>query len=93
VPRRIVKTPNGKYAAFSDRVDLFVAFNMTREEAVKFCIEEWDLGPKTSEEKVLRADEDITEDGEIGRYEEAIETIRLMYGAEQEEKYRKLLEA
>ena len=89
---RIVKTPTGKYAAFSDPVDHFVAYDMTRTEAVKYCADEWDLGPIASERKVLNADEDQTWEGGIGRYEEAMGTIRNIHGAEEEKKYRKLLE-
>jgi hypothetical protein len=90
---RIVKTPNGKYAAFSDPVDHFVMYNATREEAVKYCVDEYDLGPKGSEEKVQRADDDKTWEGTPGRYEDCMKTIRVIHGAEEEKKYRKLLEA
>ena len=90
--QRIVKTPNGKYAAFSDIVDNFIAYDMTREETLMFCVSEWDLGPKASELKVLAADEDKTLDGGTGRYEETMSTILHIHGKEEEEKYRKLLE-
>jgi hypothetical protein len=89
---RIIKTPNGKYAAFSDPVDHFVMYNATREEAVQYCVDEYDLGPKGSEEKVKRADEDKTWDGGTGRYEEAMSTILHIHGAEEVAKYRLLLE-
>jgi hypothetical protein len=89
--QRIVKTPNGKYAAFSDMVDHFIAYNMTREEAVQFSIDRWDLGPKGSEEKVLRADEDKTWDGGTGRYEEAMSTISHIHGKDEVDKYRRFL--
>ena len=90
--QRIVKTPNGKYAAFSDIVDHFIAYDMTREEAVQFAVDEWDCGPKSSEEKVLRADGDVTWDGETGRYEEAMDTILHIHGKDEVDKYRVLLE-
>lgn len=72
--QRIVKCPSGKYAAFSEIVDDFVAYDMTREEALKFCVDEWDLGPKASEEKVHRADENPH------RYEEAMDVIAHVHG-------------
>jgi hypothetical protein len=89
---RIVKTPNGKYAAFSDPVDHFVAYDMTREEAVKYCVQAWGVEDGTAEYKVQAADNDTTWDGGTGRYEEAMSTIREIHGAEEEEKYRKILE-
>ena len=89
--QRIVKTPNGKYAAFSDIVDHFIAYDMTREEALQFCVDEWDLGPKASELKVLAADEDKTWDGGTGRYEEAMSTILNIHGKEESDRYRRIL--
>ena len=91
--QRIVKQPNGKYAAFSDPVDHFVVYDMTREEAVQYCVDESDLGPKGSQEKVQHADDDRTWEGTPGRYEDCMKTIRVVHGAEEEAKYRKLLES
>ena len=88
---RIVKTPNGKYAAFSDPVDHFVAYDMTREQAVQYCVDERQLSPEEAELKVQRADEDRTETWEVGRYEEAMRTVYVIHGSEEEAKYRKLL--
>jgi hypothetical protein len=90
---RIIKTPNGKYAAFADPVDHFVAYDMTREEAVQFCVSDWNLGARTAEAKVQRAEEDKTRFGGTGRFEEAINTICLMHGAKEAIKYRTLLES
>lgn len=89
---RLVKTPNGKYAAFADPVDNFISYDMTREEALKFCADEWDLGPKASESKVQRADDDFTEDGGSGRYEEAMRTITMIHGKDEADKLRIALE-
>ena len=61
--QRLVVTPNGKYAAFSDIVDHFIAYDMTKDEALKFCVDEWGLGPNGSESKVTSADYDKTWDG------------------------------
>jgi hypothetical protein len=89
---RIVKAPNGKYAAFSDPVDHFVAYDMTREDVIKYLIDERQCSTAEAELKLQRADEDITMFGGKGRYEEAMDTIRNIHGAEEEKKYRKLLE-
>jgi hypothetical protein len=90
--QRIVKQPNGKYAAFSDIVDHFIAYDATREEALQFCVDKWKCTTAEAEEKVQRGDDDIRQDGSKGRYEEAVNTIRVIHGAEEVSKYRNLLE-
>jgi hypothetical protein len=72
---RIVKQPNGKYARFADPVDNFTEYDMTREEAVKFCQD--DLGLKSGREKVDRAD------AEPGRWKNSLEQIELIHGIEE----------
>ena len=72
---RIVKQPNGKYARFADPVDNFTEYDMTREDAVKFCQDE--LGPKSGREKVDRAD------AEPGRWKDSLEQIELIHGIEE----------
>ena len=54
----ILQQPNGLYARFSSVVDNFTHCNLTRAEAVAVCHDEHDLGPRSSEEKVQRADDD-----------------------------------
>ena len=77
---RIVKCPNSKYALFADPVDDFTMYDMTREEAVKYCQDE--IGLKAGETKVQRADENP------GRFEESMKTIRLIHGGKTEAERR-----
>jgi len=80
---RIVKQPNGKYARFSDPVDNFTHYAMTREEAVQYCQDE--IGLKAGETKVLRADE------EPGRWQDSLETIEAIHGVEERVKVATLI--
>ena len=80
---RIVKQPNGKYARFADPVDNFTHYNMTREEAVKYCQDE--MGLVEGEEKVHRADENP------GRFNEELGTVQAIHGIEERRKIELLL--
>jgi hypothetical protein len=80
---RIVKQPNGKYARFADPVDNFTNYDLSREEAVKYCQHE--MGFEQGAKKVDRADEDP------GRWKESLETIELIHGKEERLKMEALL--
>lgn len=85
---RIVKQPNGLLARFSEVVDDFTHYDMTEAEAVEVCQE--DMGRADAEAKVRRGindephpfmnERDAT-DG-LGRFRDAIETIRTIHGDE-----------
>lgn len=87
---RIVKQPNGLYARFADPVDHFTAYNMTEEEAYLECM---DHGCSTleAESKMINADLDRTMDGGKGRWEESLNTIRIIHGEEEVNKALQLL--
>jgi hypothetical protein len=88
---RIVKQPDGLYARFADPVDHFTAYNMTRDEALQECIE---VGCSTAEAEVKLegADEDITMSGGKGRWADSVETIRVIHGEGELEKFLQLLD-
>lgn len=72
---RIVQQPNKLLAIFSDIVDDFTWYDMTEEEAVQVCIDEYDMGPKSAREKVQRG-----VDAGMARWNDEIETIRSIHG-------------
>lgn len=69
---RIVKQPNGKYARFSEVVDDFTHYDMTREQALELCQEY--LGRADSETKVANAD------NASDRFTEALDIIQTIHG-------------
>lgn len=83
---RVVKQPNGKYAIFSEVVDDFTVYDMTREEAVKECYEKFIRGlDREAEQKVSRAD------AEPQRFEQEIATIRAVHGRKESAERRRQL--
>ena len=76
---RIVKQPNGLYARFSDVVDNFTDFGMTRDEAIECCIDcPGGMGRDEAEQKVARAEESTAS----GRWDEAFRIIKEIHGQE-----------
>jgi hypothetical protein len=71
---RIVKQPNDKLARFSDIVDDFTDFNMTKNEAVKMCCTVHNMSVRAAEEKVRRGINDSK------RWADEIETIAVVHG-------------
>ncbi len=71
---RFVKQPNGLYARFSDIVDDFTHYSMTPEGILRSGPEKWDVGPPTLRDKIGTADDSPE------RFEEELETIRLIHG-------------
>lgn len=82
---RMVVQPNGCYARWSDVVDDFTAYDMTREEAVELCREE--LGREDAEQKVLRAEQDLT------RFETELDSVRILKGPDKAEIRRRAMSA
>lgn len=84
---RIVIQPNGKYARFSDVVDNFTDYDMTRDEAFAMCRNEYAMPAKDAEYKIEQAEK------HPGRFDREIETILEVHGKEQAESVRKELSA
>jgi hypothetical protein len=80
---RFVRQPNRKIARFSEVVDHFTHFEMTEEEAILLCIDEYEMGRKEAEKKVSRCD-DVPE-RYPSRWVEAIASVRLQHGDQQAE--------
>jgi len=80
---RLVQQPDGYLARFSSIVDSFTHYDMTPDEAIRLCIDEWNVGRKTAREKVQRA-----RAAGIARWDEALEIIRAVHG---EAEYAQLL--
>jgi len=72
---RIVQQPNGLFARFSEVVDDFTHYDMTKEAAIECCREY--LGRSDAEEKVQRGI-----DAGIVRFDEAISIVRMVHGGE-----------
>ena len=70
---RIIKQPNGKLARFSEVVDDFTHSDMTEEEAIKVCMDEFDMGKNASVEKVKRGEK-------ADYFDDAIEIIKSVHG-------------
>ena len=58
MPQRFVETPDGKLALFSTIVDAFVWYDMTDEEAIELCDEEWGMRGEDAVKKVGAARKD-----------------------------------
>ncbi len=80
---RFVRQPNRKIARFSEVVDHFTHFELTEEEAILLCIDEYDMGRNEATKKVSRCD-DVPK-GYPSRWEEAIEDVRRVHGNQQAE--------
>ena len=81
---RIVQQPNGKFARFSDVVDDFTHYDMTEEEAFDLCFER--MGRREAQEKVAAAKRHPE------RYEDEIETIRIIHGSSVVVERREMIE-
>ena len=85
MPRYIVRQPNGKLAEFSTVVDHFTALEMTREEAVQWCIGQG-MSVTEAEAKVKRGEDDDALGGRRfceppeGRWKESLVTILSVHG-------------
>ena len=84
---RIVKQPNGLYARFSEIVDDFTEYDMTKEETISICINQYDCGKQTAEDKIQRAVDNP------GRYEEAMDIVEKIHGKKEVEERRAMLTA
>ena len=72
---RVVKQPNGLYAIFSEVVDDFTVYDMTREQAVQECYQKMVRGMDVeAEAKVARAE------AAPQRFEQEIATVRAIHG-------------
>lgn len=80
---RIVIQPNGKYARFSDVVDNFTDYDMTRDEAFELCRDA--AGIDTANYKLTQAEK------HAGRFDREIGTIREIHGDAEAENVRKEL--
>ena len=80
---RFVRQPNRKIARFSEVVDHFTHFELTEEEAVNLCIDEYQLSQTEAEKKVSRCDD--VPAGYSSRWEEALKSVRLQHGDQQAE--------
>ncbi len=69
---RIVKQPNGKFARFSDVVDDFTEYDMSRKEAFTLCAECMTLGEAKG--KVQRAIDNPD------RFDGELKTIQAVHG-------------
>lgn len=49
---RIVKQPNGRFASYSEVVDNFTHLNMTEDEALQMCQDEYRLSETEAHRKV-----------------------------------------
>lgn len=75
MPWRIVQQPNGLLARFSTIVDGFTHLHMTVDEAIIMCKEEMDMGEQAARNKVQSGI-----DAGVARWNEELETIRVLYG-------------
>lgn len=86
--QHITKQPNGKYAIFSTVVDSFVAYDATREDVFahfrSLAIESSD---RATERGLLRADSPHSIQG----FNDDIDTMRIVHGDAEADKYRTLL--
>jgi hypothetical protein len=93
---RIVKQLNGKLARFSDIVDNFTHANLSEEEAIEMCVVEFSFSIENAKTKVLSGLEDIkpytTDEKGSGhdRWDDSIETIRIIHGKKEVDKIKKL---
>jgi hypothetical protein len=69
--QRVVVQPNGQYAWFSEIVDNFLAFDMTREEMAEFIRERCNCDPLPSIERAEAAP---------SRFLEALDVVRMVHG-------------
>ena len=82
---RIIQQPNGRYARFSEVVDNFTDYDLTRPEAVELC-KQHGLRLETAEVKVRLAEQNPS------RYRGAIEIVRLIHGEDEAVSMQMLIE-
>jgi hypothetical protein len=82
---RIIKQPNGQYARFSEVVDNFTDYDLTRAEAVELC-KSHGLPAGIAEQKVRWSEADPA------RFRGAMEIVRLIHGEEEAAAMAKLLD-
>lgn len=80
---RIVIQPNRRYAKFSDVVDNFTDYDMTRDEAFELCRDA--AGASVAEYKLRQAD------GDHGRFERELQRIRDTHGDSEADSVRNQL--
>lgn len=71
---RLVEQPNKLIARFSDVVDNFTHCNLTHDEAIKVCIEEYGLHQIQAKEKLSNAIKNPH------RFEESLSIIEAIHG-------------
>jgi hypothetical protein len=81
---RIVKQPNGKFARFSEVVDNFTHYDMTKEQAIDLCCDY--MGRLEAPAKVENAINSPK------RYQESLDIIREIHGVGEAEKIRQTIE-
>lgn len=80
---RMIRQPNGKLARFSDVVDDFTDYDLTANEAFDLCR---DIGGvDVARRQVASADEHPE------RFEESIETVKLIHGSRKSKTRRQQL--
>lgn len=86
MPMSIVRQPDGKLAAFSSVSDDFEMWSADENDAVRFCVEVYDLGPKAAADKVRRGVEDhepwkhgVRGHG-LSRWNDALRTVAFRHG-------------
>lgn len=77
---RLVVQPSGLYARFSEVVDDFTHYDMTKEDAWTLCRDEG--GCKCADDKIARAN------AALERYEESMQIIRTCHGDDTEKERR-----
>lgn len=82
---RIIQQPNGRYARFSEVVDNFTDYDLTRAEALELC-KGHGLKPETAEVKVRLAEQNPS------RYKGAMEIVRLIHGEDEAASMQRLIE-
>ncbi len=87
MPRYPVKQPNGKYAIFSTVVDHFIAYDATPEEIMESFRQE----AITESDRVTARGLKRADDLGAARFDESIETVRLIHGDKVADEYMALL--
>lgn len=73
---RLIVQPNKLIARFSEVVDDFTHYDMTDEEAIKVCMEEYNMHEKDARDKLSRAYENPD------RFKEALSCIKFVHGVD-----------
>lgn len=90
MPWRFVKQPNGLLGRFSTIVDTFTDVNMTEEEALTMCLEEYNFREEDAKGKVERASFGPTGTGPLHRWEESLRTIEMVHGKKERNEIEEL---